>query len=250
MGRALAAAVDAEKLLPVRMTVTNKPGGGSAVAMAYLSEKKGEVHTIGIFTSTWVTNPLVRSEATITLTNLTPVVRLALEPALFVVKSDSPHKSVKEFIDDAKSRPGQLRQAGGSPTSRDSVIRQLLQKHTGAQWAFISFPGGGERIAALMGGHANLLVLEPQEAGEHIRAGNMRVIAQVADKRLPAFANIPTLKEAGFDIPTVPQARGVVAPPGIPRDVVTYWEGFFAKVVQTLNRPCESEDKEESAGRV
>ena len=66
-------------------------------------------------------------------------------------------------------------------------MRQLLQKATGASWAFISFPGGGERIAALLGGHVNMMVIEPQEAGEHIRAGNMRVLAQVTDRRLPAF---------------------------------------------------------------
>ena len=89
-------------------------------------------------------------------------------------------------------------------------------KHTGANWAYISFPGGGERIAALLGGHVNMMVIEPQEAGEHIRAGNMRVIAQIADKRLPPFPDVPTVQEAGFDVPNVPQVRGIVGPPGMP----------------------------------
>ena len=75
--------------------------------------------------------------------------------------------------------------------------------------------------------------LEPNEAGEHIRAGNMRVLAQVSDSRLPAFPNVPTLKEAGFDVTPVPQVRGVVAPPGIPRENVAYWEGVFRKLTQT-----------------
>ena len=66
-------------------------------------------------------------------------------------------------------------------------MRQLLQHATGAKWAFISFPGGGERIAALLGGHVDIMVIEPQKRGEHIRAGNMRVIAQLTEKRLPAF---------------------------------------------------------------
>ena len=80
------------------------------------------------------------------------------------------------------------------------MVRQQLQKVTGARWQFISFPGGGERIAALLGGHVNMMVIEPNEAGEHIRAGNMRLLAQVNDKRLAAFPNVPTLKEAGFDV--------------------------------------------------
>jgi putative tricarboxylic transport membrane protein len=118
-------------------------------------------------------------------------------------------------------------------TSRDNVIRQLLMKHTGANWAFISFPGGGERIAAVLGGHVNMMIVEPQEAGEHIRGGNMRVIAQVTDKRLAAFPNVPTLKEAGFDVPIVPQVRGVVAPPGIPAEAVAYYEDLFGRLSKT-----------------
>ena len=78
-----------------------------------------------------------------------------------------------------------------------------------------------------------MMVIEPAEAGEHIRAGNMRVLAQVTDKRLSAFPNVPTLKEAGFDIPSVPQVRGVVAPPAIPKENVAYWEGVFHKLTQT-----------------
>jgi putative tricarboxylic transport membrane protein len=77
------------------------------------------------------------------------------------------------------------------------------------------------------------MVIEPAEAGEHIRGGNMRVLAQVSDARLPGFPNVPTLKEAGFDVPVVPQVRGVVAPPAIPRANVAYWEGVFRKLTQS-----------------
>jgi putative tricarboxylic transport membrane protein len=233
LARAVANMMEKEKLLPVRMQVVNKTGGGGAVAAAYLAEKKGDQNTIGFFTGVWLTNPLTSKEANVTLRDLTPIARLVLEPAVIAVKADAPYKSLPDFIAAAKKSPGQLKQSGGSVTSRDNVVRQLLQKNTGAQWAFISFPGGGERIAALLGGHVNMMVIEPAEAGEHIRAGNMRVLAQVTDKRLSAFPNVPTLKEAGFDIPSVPQVRGVVAPPAIPKENVAYWEGVFHKLTQT-----------------
>jgi putative tricarboxylic transport membrane protein len=233
LARAVALMMEKEKLLPVRMQVVNKTGGGGAVAAAYLAEKKGDQNTIGFFTGVWLTGPLTSAEANVTLRDLTPIARLVLEPAVIAVKADAPYKSLPDFIAAAKKSPGQLKQSGGSVTSRDNVVRQLLQKSTGAQWAFISFPGGGERIAALLGGHVNMMVIEPAEAGEHIRAGNMRVLAQVADKRLSAFPNVPTLKEAGFDIPSVPQVRGVVAPPAIPKENVAYWEGVFRKLTQT-----------------
>jgi putative tricarboxylic transport membrane protein len=233
LARGIAAAMEKEKLLPVRMQVVNKTGGGGLTAMAYLAEKKGETHTIAVFTSVWYTVPLMREEARFTMRDLTPVVRLVTEPALVVVKADSPHKSLKDFIDAAKAAPGQLKWSGGSIGSRDWMVRQVLMKNTGANWAFISFPGGGERIAAVLGGHVNMMVIEPQEAGEHIRAGNMRVIAQVSDKRLAAFPNVPTIQEAGFNIPTVRQVRGIVAPPGIPQEVVAYYEDLFARFSKT-----------------
>ena len=233
LARAISSAMEKEKLLPVRMQITNKTGGGGATAMAYLDEKKGDTNLIAVFTGLWYTNPIMREEAKVTMKELTPVVRLVLEPALLVVKADSKYKTLKDFTDAAKAAPGQLKWSGGSLGSRDWVVRQLLMKNTGANWAFISFPGGGERIAALLGGHVDMMLIEPQEAGEHIRAGNMRVVAQVADKRLPPFPNVPTVQEAGFTIPNVPQVRGIVGPPDMPADAVAYWEEAFAKFVKT-----------------
>jgi putative tricarboxylic transport membrane protein len=233
LARAVALMIEKEKLLPVRLQVVNKTGGGGAVAAAYLAEKKGETHTIGFFTGVWLTNPLTSAEAKVSLKDLTPVARLVLEPALIAVKADAPFKTLADFVNAAKQKPGELKQSGGSITSRDNVVRQQLQKAGGARWQFISFPGGGERIAALLGGHVNMMVIEPAEAGEHIRAGNMRVLAQVTESRLAAFPNVPTLKEAGFNVTPVPQVRGIVAPPGIPRENVAYWEGVFKKLTQT-----------------
>jgi putative tricarboxylic transport membrane protein len=231
--RAIAAAMEKEKLLPVRMQIVNKTGGGGATAMSYLVEKKGDTHTIAVYTGLWISNPLMRAEAKVTVKDLTPIAGMVREPAMLVVKSDSPYKTLKDFIDAAKASPGKLKQSAGSIGARDWVVRQLLMKSSGADWAYISFPGGGERISALLGGHVNIMLIEPQEAGEHIRAGNMRVIAQVTEKRLAAFPNVPTIKEAGFDVPNVPQVRGVVAPPGLPADVVAYYDGLFARFVKT-----------------
>jgi len=233
LARAIASAMEKEKLMPVRMQVVNKTGGGGHTAMSYLVEKKGDAHTIAVFTGLWFTNPIMRAEANITLKDLTPLVRLVLEPAMLAVKNDASYKTLKDFIDAAKQNPGQLKQSGGSLGSRDWIVRQLLMKNTGTSWAFISFPGGGDRIAALLGGHVNIMLIEPQEAGEHIRAGNMRVLAAISEQRMAAFPNAPTLKEAGFDVPNVPQPRGIIAPPGIPADAVAYWEELFAKFVKT-----------------
>src|SRR5258706_7257797 len=183
LARAVGLRRERGKLLPVRRQVVNKPGGGSATAAAYLAEKKGDANTLGFFTGVWLTTPLTSAEAKVTLRDLTPVARLVLEPAVIAVKTDAPYKTLADFIAAAKKNPGQLKQSGGSITSRDNVVRQQLQKATGTRWAFISFPGGGERMAALLGGHRNMMVIEPSQIGEDIRAGNLRALAQRSHTR-------------------------------------------------------------------
>ena len=233
LARRIANITEQEKLLRVRAQVVNKPGGGSVTAMVYVAEKKGDPYTIAAFANTWVTAPMTSAESKVSWKDMTPIVRLVTEPAVIAVKADSPYKTLKDFIDAARKNPGKLKQSGGSPMSRDGVVRAMLQKATDTQWAFISFPGGGERMAALLGGHVDIIMVEPQEAGEHLRSGNLRVIAQIAETRLKAFANIPTVREAGFDVPYYAVFRGIVGPPGMPRDAVAYYEDYFARLVKT-----------------
>jgi len=244
LARFIAQVIEKEKLAPVRFQINNKSGGGGLTAMAYVAEKKGDTHAIAVFTGNWLTNPLTRKEAKYTIKDMTAVSRLVLEPALIAVKADAPYKTLKDFIEASKKSPGTMKQSGGSITSRDNVVRQLLMKETGANWAYISFPGGGERIAALLGGHVNMMVVEPQEAGEHIKAGNMRVIATVADKRLGGFPDVPTIKEAGYDVPVVPQVRGIVMPPDVAPDVVAYYEDLFQRLTRTATWKKYLEDQQ------
>lgn len=235
LARAMVQMLEKENLLPVRMQVLNRPGGNGAVAAAAIAEKKGDPHTLGVVSSAWIANALVTREAKVTLHDLTPVAGLLQEPALIAVRTDSPFKTLKEFIEVAKAKPGTLKQSGGSVTSRDNIIRQTLQQSTGARWAFVSFPGGGERLAALLGGHVDMMVIEPQEAGEQIRAGKLRVLTQISDKPLSGFPNVPNLKQSGFDVGSSPQIRALMAPPDFPKDALAYYEDLFSKLSKTAS---------------
>jgi putative tricarboxylic transport membrane protein len=233
LARFIASVVEKEKLMPVRTTVSNRPGGGSATAMAYMAEKKSDPHTIALFTSAWMMTPILSPEVRTGFFDMTPVARLVLESAVVLVKADSPYKTLNDFVEAAKKEPGKLKQAGGSVQTRGNFVRLTLQRATGAQWVYISFPGGGERNAALLGGHVQLLVAEPHEVSEYVRNGSLRVIAQVTEKRLPVFPDAPTLREAGYKVHSDPTIRGVVAPPGTARSVAVYWEEVFARLVKT-----------------
>ena len=156
--RALTTIIDQEKLSPVRIQVINKPGGGSTTAAAYVVSKKGDPHVFACFTNVWLVDPLVQEAATNKLVDMSPIARLVVEPALVVVRMDSPFHTLADFINVAKEKPGAMKMSGGSITSRENLVRQLLMKATGVRWAFISFPSGGERIAALLGGHVDMMI--------------------------------------------------------------------------------------------
>jgi putative tricarboxylic transport membrane protein len=229
-GRTVAQSIEQEKLAPVRLQVSNKVGGGGVTAANYLVERKGDAHVLGAFTSVWMTNPLVQQAASTKVVDMTPIARLVVEPAVIVVRADSPFKTLRDVMNAALKEGSKIRQAGGSPLARDALVRQLLMAESGGKWAFVSFPAASERLAALLGGHVDFLLVEPPEAGELIRAGKLRALVQIAEKRLPGFESVPTLPEAGFKIPNVPQARGIVGPPGMPADAVAYYQDMLAKM--------------------
>ncbi|MDH5537165.1 MAG: tripartite tricarboxylate transporter substrate binding protein [Betaproteobacteria bacterium] len=231
--RGIQGLLEKTKLAPQTIQVTNKTGGGGLVAMSYLGEKKGETHLLGIFTSVWYVNPQIRKQATVTMKDLTPIARLVLEPSVMTVRADKPWKTAKDFFDAAKANPGKLKQSGGSVSGRDNTTRHLLMKASGADWQFISMKSGGERVAALLGGHVDMYIMEPSEAIEQIRAGKVRVLATLMEKRIPSLPDVPTINEQGYNVPEVPQARGFVGPPGMPADVKAYYVNLFTKLHAT-----------------
>src|SRR4030095_11668843 len=120
VARFIATTLAKENLLPVRTNVINKPGGSGAVATAYMAEKRGDTHTLGLFTSLWLSGPLASKESRIHFHEMTPIARLITDASMIAVKADSPYKTVAEFIEAAKKAPGKMKQAGGSIDARDN----------------------------------------------------------------------------------------------------------------------------------
>ena len=233
--REVVAMAEREKLLTQPIRIVNKTAGAGLEAIAYLADKKGDDHTIAIFTNTWIATPLTNKEAKYTVTDLTAIVRLVLEPTIVVVRADSPYKNMNDFVAAAKQNPLGLKQAGGSVTAIESLSGLLIQKATGVQWTFISTPAIKDRIANLLAGNVDVIIPQPQDVNEHISAGRMRPIAALTDKRLAVLPDVATIKEQGINVPIIANARGLLGPPAMPREVVEYWEDFFSRLVQTAS---------------
>ena len=233
--REVVAMAEREKLLTQPIRIVNKTAGAGLEAIAYLADKRGDDHTIAIFTNTWIATPLTNKEAKYTVTDLTAIVRLVLEPTIVVVRADSPYKNMNDFVAAAKQNPLGLKQAGGSVTAIESLSGLLIQKATGVQWTFISTPAIKDRIANLLAGNVDVIIPQPQDVNEHISAGRMRPIAALTEKRLAVLPDVATIKEQGINVPIIANARGLLGPPAMPREVVEYWEDFFSRLVQTAS---------------
>ena len=210
--RAVADMAQAENLLVQPLRVVNKTAGASAQAMEYLAEKKGDDHTIAVFTNTWFATPLTRKESGHTVKDFTPLVRLVLEPTIAVVRADSPYSSMADFVAAAKKNPGGLKQAGGSATAIESLTGLLIQSATGAKWTFITTPAVSDRMKNLIEGRVDIVIPQPQDANEHIASGKVRPIAAMTDRRLAVLPDVPTIREQGISIPTIANVRRARAP--------------------------------------
>ena len=231
--RALIEIMRKENLLPQPIEVLNKTRGAGLEAMEYLVAKKGADHTLAIFTNTWVATPLTTRNAKVSVKDLTPVVRLVLEPTIAVVRADAPFKTMRELADAAAKEPGKIRQAGGSVTAIESLTGLLLQQATRTKWTFIPTPAVKDRIAALLAGDVDVIIPQPQDVNEHIAAGRVRPIAALTEKRLAVLPSVATIKEQGIDVPIIANARGILAPPGVAADATEYWQGLFQRLVKT-----------------
>ena len=246
--RALVKMLEDEKLIPAGWQVVNKSGGSGGQAMGYLAEKKGDKYTISVFTNTWIVTGLTRAQSKYTINDFTPLARMILEPTIAVVKSDSPYKNLMDFVQDAKKHPGKLIQVGGTVSSIDNLFRNLIQKQTGAQWQYIDIRSGGERISNILGGHMQIYFPQPAEVSEHVRAGSIKIIAALTEKRLEGYPNVSTIKEQGIDVPIITQVRGVLGPPQTAPEVAKYYEDLFLKLTKTASwKKYVAENQVESA---
>ena len=231
--QALAEMVAAEKLMPQPFRVVNGTAGASAQAMEYLASKKGDDHTLAVFTNTWLATPLTRKDSAHTVKDFTPIARLVLEPTIAVVRADSPYRTMADFVAAAKKDPGKLKQAGGSATAIESLTGLLIQSATGAKWTFISVPAVKDRMAGLAAGQVDIVIPQPQDANEHIAAGKVRPIAALTEKRLSVLPDVPTILEQGIRVPVIANVRGILAPPGMSKAAALYWEDLFTRLAKT-----------------
>jgi putative tricarboxylic transport membrane protein len=195
--------------------VANIPGAGGTVGLAQFVNAKGDGNQLMVNGFVMV-GAIIRNKSPVTLDQATPIARLTGEYLAVVVPANSPIRTVQELAAAVKADPAKVTWAGGSAGGVDHILVALFAKAVGADPTrinYIPFSGGGESLAALLGGKVTAGVSGYGEYEGQIKAGKLRVLAVSSPKRLDGV-EAPTLKEQGIDL-ELANWRSVVAPPGI-----------------------------------
>ena len=221
-----------EKMVNQIPLISNRAGGGGAIAYNYVKGKRGDPHVLLSISTGVFMSAVSRTDLGFSLDDFTLVAFLAMDPQVVAVTGDSKFTNVKDLIDTAKREPNTLVSAIASATGSGRLFQYMLEKQTGARFKYISFKSGSDAGTAVAGGHVHLTTENHSEIAAHLESKRVRVLAVTGERRMAALPTVPTMKELGYPI-VVGTGRGVAMPAGVPREAVATVENMLRRAVTT-----------------
>ena len=220
--RPVAAAM--ERVLKNPVGVVNKQGAAGAVGMQSVAVAKPDGYTLLLALSSISIIPeadkVFDRPPAFTVDQFAPIALISADPTILVVPADKPWKTAKDFIEDARKRPGQISYSSSGIYGTLHMAMELLSQAAGIKLRHVPHAGAGPALTAILGGHVDALASGPAVVLPHIKAGTLRPLAGWGDKRVAALPDVPTLKELGYPDAEFYIWAGVFAPKGTPEPVV------------------------------
>jgi putative tricarboxylic transport membrane protein len=196
--------------------VTNVPGAGGTIGLAqFVNDSSGNPEAL-IVGGYVMVGAIIANQSPVSLADVTPIARLTGEYEGIVVPASSDIKTIGDLVEKLKADPGSVAWAGGSAGGVDHIVVGQIAEAAGVDPTrinYIPYSGGGEALAAILGGQVTAGVSGTGEWKDQIDAGELRLLAVSSGERLEGF-DAPTLKESGLDVETQ-NWRMVAAAPGI-----------------------------------
>ena len=214
-GRALGKALQ-DAGVASAVTYENKGGAAGAIGLAqFVNASKGDGNALMVMGAVML-GGIITGKPPVSVTQATPLARLTSEYNVFVVPENSPLKSMKDVVEQMKKDPGSVKWGGGSRGATEHIAAAMLAREVGVDAArinYVPFRGGGEAVAAILGGNVTVGGSGYSEFQQYIESGKMKAIAVTSATRLKGI-NIPTMKEQGYNV-EIGNWRGVYGAPGI-----------------------------------
>jgi len=211
--------------------VENRPGAGATLAAGQLARSRPDGYTLSLATtSPFAVAPHLQTVQYDPLKDFTFLLQYLVTPHPAYVTTQSPFRSWQEVIAHARANPGRLRWATAAPRGGPHIATEAAFRKEGVRTTFVPFSGGSEAIAALLGGHIEMVV--SSDYPPLLEAGQVRLLAEIGPDKVPGMENVPTFAELGYPLP-LQVFFGLAGPAGLPTEVIGAWERAVQEVVAT-----------------
>ena len=221
--RPMAAAL--ERILGKPVVIDNRAGGGGSVGHALAARAAPDGYTLMTALSSLAVLPeadrLFGRPPTYEVAQFTPVARILADPTLLAVPASAPWKTVKEFVEDARKRPGQIPYGSSGPYGTLHVAMEMFAASAGIKLLHVPFRGAGPALTGLLSGTVQALASAPGVLKPQVADGRLRVLACWGAERVSSFPDVPTFKELGYQDVEFYIWAGLFAQAGTPGPIVT-----------------------------
>jgi tripartite-type tricarboxylate transporter receptor subunit TctC len=228
-----------------RIVIDNRPGAAGNIAVEILTKSNPDGHTLLYSSNAIALSPGLYSRLGYDPNkDLAPVTEIGAGCLIFVVHPSLPVKSVQEFIDYAKARPGQLNYASSGAGTSTHLAAVLFSQRTGIQTQHIPYKGTAPSLVDMIAGRTQFLMGAVLTAVPHVKEGRLRALAVTGSKRIQSLPELRTLEESGLPGFVVTTWQGVFAPAGTPAAVLTRVNAEIVKAVRSpeLKPKIEQQD--------
>ena len=200
----------------------NRTGAGGTVGLSIVAKSPPDGYTLLLTSPTIALSPLLYSNLSYDpVRDFTPIARIASIENVMLVHPGVPAKTLKEFVDLARKSPGKLNYGSGGPGTTNHLANELLKSLEKINMVHVPYKGATVATTALMGGEVDQVIVSVASVLPFIKAGRVRPIVVLSEKRVATLPDVPTSTEAGFPNFRMSIWYGMMGPAGMPKEIVS-----------------------------
>jgi tripartite-type tricarboxylate transporter receptor subunit TctC len=205
------------------VVIENRGGAGGGIGMAHAAKAAPDGYTVLMALSSYSVLPeadtVLGRQQMYAYGALRPIARFTADPTVLAVRADAPWKTVKDFVEDARKRPGAINFGSSGNYGTMHVPMEILKQVTNTRMTHIPYTGAGPAVTALLAGQIDAVSTGPATVLQHVKSGRLRVLAHWGNGKLVSMPDVPSLKQAGYNAEYA-QWSGLFVPAGTPEPVV------------------------------
>ena len=204
------------------VVIENRGGAGGGIGMGLVARAKPDGYTLVMALSSYSVIPeadaLLGRNPMYAFHDLHPIARFTADPTVLAVRADAPWQTVKDFVDDARKRPGAINFGSSGNYGTMHVPMEILAQTAGIKMTHIPYTGAGPAVVALLGGQIDAVSTGPATVLQHVKAGKIRVLGHWGTTSLAALPEVPALKDTGYNVEYA-QWSGLFIPASTPEPI-------------------------------